>query len=365
MPCFCRFPPWWQRRPQDFFGRSHLKIAVFSTQAFDRHALDEANKQFNHQLVYYRENLSRATATMAAGCPGGAFVDDTLDGSTLSQLAATGTRLIALRCAGYDNVDLATAQKLQIVVTHVPAYSPEAVAEHAVALMLTLNRNIHRAYNRVREGNFDLNGLVGFNMAGKTVGIVGTGKIGAALARIVKGFDCKLLGYDSYKNPICVELGMNYVDLPSLLTEADIVSLHCPFTPETRHLINNQTISLMKRGSMLINTARGALIDTHAAIEALKTRDHLWYLGIDVYEGEGPLFFKDLSSTIIQDDVFERLTTFPNTVITGHQGFLTREALRQIANVTLANVSAFQSGRSENVVAGPSDGTPQAMAPDR
>jgi len=338
-----------------------MKIAVFSAQAFDRHSLDEANAQFNHQLVYYRENLSRATATMAAGCRGVcAFVDDELDGATLSQLAAMGTRLIALRCAGYDNVDLAIAQKLQIVVTHVPAYSPEAVAEHAVALMLTLNRNIHRAYNRVREGNFDLNGLVGFNMAGKTVGVVGTGKIGAALARIVKGFGCKLLGHDSYRNPICVELGMQYVELASLLTESDIVSLHCPFTPETKHLINSQTISLMKRGSMLINTARGALIDAQAVTEALKTRDHLWYLGIDVYEGESRLFFKDLSSTIIADDVFERLTTFPNTVITGHQGFLTREALRHIADVTLANISAFESGRPENVVAERSDGAPHA-----
>jgi D-lactate dehydrogenase len=225
-----------------------------------------------------------------------------------------------------------------------------AITEHAVALMLTLNRNIHRAYHRVREGNFDLNGLVGFNMAGRTVGIVGAGKVGTALARTMKGFDCKLLGYDTRRNPICVELGMKYADLTSLLAESDIVSLHCPLTPETKHL-NNQTISLMKRGSMLINTARGALMDARAVIDALKTRDHLWYLGIDVYEGEGPLFFMDLSSTIIQD-VFERLTTFPNTVITGHQGYLTREALRQITEVTLANVSAFESGTlgAENVV---------------
>jgi D-lactate dehydrogenase len=300
-----------------------MKIAIFSTQAYDRHALDEANKQFNHELVYYGENLHRTTAAMAAGWPAVcAFVDDILDGPTLSQLGAGGTRLIALRSAGYNNVDLPSAQRLKIIVARVPAYSPQAVAEHAVALMLTLNRNIHRAYNRVREGNFDLNGLVGFNMAGRTVGIVGTGKVGTALARIMKGFDCKLLGYDTRRNPICVELGMKYADLPSLLAESDIVSLHCPLTPETKHLINNQTISLMKRGSMLINTARGALIDARAAIDALKTRDHLWYLGIDVYEGEGPLFFTDLSSTIIQDAVFERLTTFPNTVITGSSGVL-------------------------------------------
>jgi len=330
-----------------------MKIAVFSTQGFDRLVLDEANEQFNHGLVYYRENLNRTTASLAAGCPAVCtFVDDILDGPTLSQLAALNTRLVVLRCTGYNNVDLTSAEKLQITVMRVPAYSPQAVAEHAVALMLTLNRNIHRAYNRVRDGNFDLNGLVGFNMAGKTVGIVGTGEVGTALARIMKGFDCKLLGYDMRSNPICVKLDMIYTDLPTLLMQSDIVSLHCPLKPETTHLINNQTIALMKRGSMLINTARGALIDTRATIDALKMRDHLWYLGIDVYEGEGPLFFTDLSSTIIQDDVFERLTTFPNTVITGHQAFLTREALQQIAHVTLANATGFESGKlaSVNVV---------------
>jgi D-lactate dehydrogenase len=260
--------------------------------------------------------------------------------------------LITLRSAGFNNVDLLAAKKLKLTVMRVPAYSPQAVAEHAVALMLTLNRNIHHAYNRVREGNFELDGLVGFNMAGKNVGIVGTGNIGAALARIVKGFGCKLLGYDTYRNPICVDLDMRYVDLPLLLAESDIVSLHCSLTPDTRHLINNQTISLMKRGSMLINTARGGLIDTPAALEALKRRDHLSYLGIDVYEEEGPLFFADLSTTIIQDDTFARLATLPNVLITGHQGFLTHEALGQIAEVTLANVSDFESGRprQENLV---------------
>jgi D-lactate dehydrogenase len=240
-----------------------------------------------------------------------------------------------------------------MTVARVPSYAPDAIAEHAVTLMLTLNRNIHRAYNRVRDGDFDLNGLVGFNMAAKTVGIIGTGKIGTALARIMKGFGCNLLGYDTRKNPTCMQLGMNFTDLPSLLTQSDIVSLHCPLTPETTHLINHHTVNLMKRGSMLINTARGALIDARAVIDALKTRNHLWYLGIDVYEGEGPLFFTDLSSTVIQDDVFERLTTFPNTVITGHQAFLTREALQEIAHVTLSNVSNFETGRlnDENVVA--------------
>jgi D-lactate dehydrogenase len=239
-----------------------------------------------------------------------------------------------------------------MTVMRVPAYSPQAVAEHAVALMLTLNRNINHAYNRVREGNFDLRGLVGFNIAGKTVGIVGTGKVGSALAEIMKGFGCRLLGYDTYHNTACLALRMEYVALAELLRESDIVSLHCPLTPKTKHLINQTTINLMKRGSMLINTARGALIDTRAAVDALKSRTHLSYLGIDVYEEEAPLFFADLSSTVIQDDTFERLTTLPNVVITGHQGFLTHEALTEIAEITMTNISDFQSGHqnTENIV---------------
>jgi D-lactate dehydrogenase len=266
-------------RVGDQVGGTTLKTAVFSTREYDRQFLDEANRKFRHELIYHAESLHRATAataTVAAGCPAVcAFVDDQLDGPALAVLAAGGTRLIALRSAGFNNVDLASAEKLKMTVMRVPAYSPEAVAEHAVALMLALNRNIHHAYNRVREGNFDLSGLVGFNLAGKTVGIVGTGKIGTALAHIMKGFGCRLVGYDTYNNPACLALDMKYVDLPFLLAEADIVSLHCPLTPETAHLINCKTIALMKRGSMLINTARGALIDTRAAIDALKTRDHL------------------------------------------------------------------------------------------
>lgn len=326
-----------------------MKTAVFSTKEFDRRFFDEANKKFKHELIYHKESLHRATAGMAAGCPAVcAFVNDQLDGQTLSALAAGGTRLVALRSAGYNNLDLASAKKLNMAVMRVPAYSPEAVAEHAVALMLTLDRNIHHAYNRVREGNFDLRGLVGFNIAGKTVGIVGTGKIGTALAQIMKAFQCRLLGYDTYRNPACLALGMKYVAFADLLSEADIVSLHCPLTPDTKHLINEKTINLMKRGSMLINTARGALIDTCAVLEALKRRDRLSYLGIDVYEEEGPLFFADLSMTIIEDDIFERLTTLPNVVITGHQGFLTREALTQIAETTLTNISDFESGREDS-----------------
>lgn len=330
-----------------------MRLAIFSTLDFERAFFDGANQSFHHDLVYYRERLHEETAGIAAGfqavC---AFIADELDPATLSRLAAGGARLIALRSAGYNNVDLAAAAKLGLTVLRVPAYSPHAVAEHAVALMLTLNRNIHRAYNRVREGDFDLNGLIGFDMFGKTVGIVGTGKIGTALARIVSGFGCNLLGHDVYRNPACRELGLQYVDLGHLLHESDIVSLHCPLAPESRHLINSKTIAEMKQGSMLINTARGALIDARAAIDALKSREHFWYLGIDVYEEEGPLLFEDLSSTIIPDDVFARLTTFPNVVITGHQGFLTREALTNIAEITLTNVSDFEAGKPkpENLV---------------
>jgi len=323
-----------------------MKVAVFSTQDFDRDALDAANRSFGQELVYFCERLHEQTATMATGFAAvSAFVTDRLNGATLTTLAAGGTRLIALRSAGYNNVDLAAAAKLGLTVLRVPAYSPHAIAEHAVALMLTLNRQLHRAHDRVRDGNFDLNGLVGFDMFGKTVGIVGTGKIGAALARILAGFGCELLGYGIYHNPDCLALGLKYVDLPELLRQSDIVSLHCPLTPETKHLIDSDRIALMKRGSMLINTARGGLVDACATIQALKSRDHIWYLGIDVYEEEGPLFFADRSLTTIQDDVFERLTTLPNVVITGHQAFLTRDALAKIAEITLGNVRDFAAGK--------------------
>jgi D-lactate dehydrogenase len=323
-----------------------MKIAIFSTQDFEREFFDAANNSFRHELVYFRERLHDQTARLAAGFPAVCvFITDQLDGQTLTTLAGEGVRLIALRSAGFNNVDLAVATRLGLTVLRVPAYSPNAVAEHAVALMLTLNRNIHRAYNRVREGDFQLNGLMGFDMFGKTVGIIGTGKIGAALARIMAGFGCNLLGFDTYHDPACLALRLQYVDLERLLRDSDIVSLHCPLTPDTHHLINGERIALMKRGSMLINTARGALVDAAAALEALKSRERFWHFGIDVYEEEGPLLFEDLSSTIIQDDVFARLTTLPNVVITGHQGFLTREAVTKIAEISLANARDFEAGK--------------------
>ena len=330
-----------------------MKVALFSTQNFERPFFLQANKKFRHELLFHKEALHQETAPMATGFPAVcAFINDKLDAVTLSALVAGGTRLVALRSAGYNNVDLPAADKLKITLMRVPAYAPAAIAEYAVALMLTLNRHIHQAYNRVREGNFDLNNLVGFNMSGKTVGIVGTGKIGTALAHIMKGFGCELLGYDVYHNPTCIELGLRYTDLPTLLAQSDIISIHCPLTPETKHLVNEQTIQLMKPGTMLINTARGAIVDASAVIEALKKKDRLSYFGMDVYEEEGPLLFSDLSSTIIQDDVFERLTTLPNVVVTGHQAFLTREALTQIADITLGNISDFEAGspKAENII---------------
>jgi D-lactate dehydrogenase len=334
-------------------GSRIVKIAIFSTQNFERDFFDLANSSRGHEISYYCERLAGHNAAIASGFPAVcAFVTDRLDRPTLCTLSTGGTRLILLRCAGFNNVDTTASRELGMTVMRVPAYSPNAVAEHAVALILALNRNLHRAYNRAREGNFDLNGLVGFDMLGKTVGIVGTGRIGAAFAQIMAGFGCRLLGHDILPNPTCAALGTVYTDLKELLQRSDIVSLHCPLTPENRHLINGETASLMKRGSMLINTSRGGLVDTIAVLSALKTRESLWHLGMDVYEQEDQIFFADRSLSIIQDDVFERLTTLPNVIITGHQGFLTREALARIADVTLANAADFENSkpRPENTV---------------
>ncbi|BAY65184.1 D-lactate dehydrogenase [Calothrix brevissima NIES-22] len=322
-----------------------MKVAVFSTKAYDRQFLEAANNPKQHDLVFFEPRLNRDTAILAAGFPAVcAFVHDQVDASTLEILASHGTHLIALRCAGFNNVDLKTAAALGITVVRVPAYSPYGVAEHAVGLILSLNRKIHRAYNRVREGNFSLDKLLGFNLNGRTVGIIGTGKIGLILGQIMKGFGCHLLAYDVFRNPELEAIGGKYVELPELFANSDIISLHCPLTEDTYHLINEQAIAHMKPGIMIINTSRGALIDTEAVIAGLKS-GQIGYLGVDVYEQESELFFEDLSDEIIQDDVFQYLTTFPNVLITGHQAFFTEEALRNISEATISNITDIEKGR--------------------
>lgn len=321
-----------------------MKLALFDTHAFERAAFEAANSRFSHDISYLEPRLTRETAPLAAGfpavCP---FVNDKLDADALAALSKGGVRLIALRSAGFNHVDLEAAAKLRLVVARVPEYSPYAVAEHAVALILALDRKIHRAHSRVREGNFSLDGLVGFDLHGKTAGLIGTGRIGAVAARILRGFGCRVLAFDLRPDPGLQTAGVEFVELGALLEQADIVSLHLPLTPGTRHLIDAAALGRMKRGAMLINTGRGALIDSRALIEALKT-GQVGSAGLDVYEEEEGVFFRDLSDQVLQDDVLARLLTFPNVLVTAHQAFLTREALENIAETTLGNVSAFERG---------------------
>lgn len=322
-----------------------MKIAFFDTHAYDRASFEPANADFGYSINFLDPRLTHATATLAAGhevvC---SFVNDRLDQPALTILRDIGVRLIALRSAGHNHVDLMTAARLGIPVVRVPEYSPYAVAEHAVALALALNRRIHRAYARVRELNFSLEGLVGFDLHGKTVGIIGTGRIGRVAAHIFHGFGCRILAHDVEPDAGLVsELGVAYVDLGTLYRESDILSLHIPLTPATHHLIGSEAIAAMKPGAMLVNTGRGALIDTRALIDALKS-GHLGSAGLDVYEEEEGVFFRDLSNQVLQDDVLARLLTFPNVLVTSHQAFLTREALSNIARVTLENVRAFERG---------------------
>jgi D-lactate dehydrogenase len=320
-----------------------VKVAVFSAKNYDREFLTAANTS-RHELHLFEPHLSAETAGLAAGF--GAvcvFVNDRLDAPVISKLAGSGVRLIALRCAGYNNVDLKAARKNGIAVARVPGYSPYAVAEHTVGLILALNRKLHRAYNRVREGNFALDGLLGFDVHGKAVGIVGTGKIGTALAHILTGFGCRTLAFDPLPNETCRSLGVSYVTLNQLLAQSDIITLHCPLTPENKHMIDTAALQKMQDGVMLINTSRGALIDTVAVVDALKS-GRIGYLGLDVYEEEEQIFFEDRSSLIISDDVFSRLLTFPNVIITGHQAFFTREALENIAATTVDNITQFENG---------------------
>lgn len=328
-----------------------MKIAVCSTQPHDCNFLAAANAACEHELVFFETRLSAETVQVVAGFPVVCvFVNDVVDALVLQALAQQGTRLIALRCAGFNNVDVQAAQKCGIRVVRVPAYSPHSVAEHTLALMLALNRKTHRAYNRVRDGNFSLDGLLGFELRGRTVGIVGTGRIGQAVAEILRGFGCRLLAHDPVENEVCKAAGADYVTLDELYRDSDIITLHCPLNKQTHYLIDAVAIRKMKRGVMLINTSRGGVIDSRALVAALKS-GHIGYLGLDVYEQEGDLFFQDLSNDIIQDDVFERLLTFPNVLITGHQGFFTGEAMRNIAQTTLENVTLFErSGQCQNEV---------------
>jgi D-lactate dehydrogenase len=329
-----------------------MRIGFFDTHTYEREAFDRANATFGHEIVYFEPRLTLTTASLAAGFPVAcSFVNDRLDRAVLIVLREGGTRLVALRSAGYNHVDLVAARDLGLPVVRVPAYSPHAVAEHATALMLALNRKTHRAYNRVREANFELEGLVGYDLVGKTVGIIGTGRIGAAFAAIMRGFGCRLLAVDARPDPsLASGVHVAYTDLQTIYRESDIVSLHVPLTPATHHLIDAAALRQMKRGVVLINTSRGALIETRALIDALK-EGHVGAAGLDVYEEEEGVFFRNLSEQVLQDDVLARLLTFPNVLITSHQAFLTHEALAGIAHTTLENVTVFETrGIAQNEV---------------
>ena len=324
-----------------------MRIGVFSAKSYDREHLARVNRELEapHELAFLEPRLTRETAGLAAGFAAVCvFVNDHLDAEVLGRIAAGGTRLVVLRCAGFNNVDLSAAKRLGIAVARVPAYSPHAVAEHTLGLMLTLIRKLHRAINRVREGNFSLEGLLGFELHGRTVGVVGTGRIGETMLRLLSGFGATLLAHDPIPNAACVALGARYVSLPELLATSDVVSLHCPLTADTRHLVGETALAQMKRGAILVNTGRGALVDATALISALKD-GRLGGLAMDVYEEEERMFFEDHSGDVLQDDVFARLLTFPNVVITGHEAFFTEEALTAISRTTLTNVSDFEAGR--------------------
>ena len=317
-----------------------FKVAVFSSKPYDQKSFNAAVPE-HIELTYFETRLTQQSVNLAKGfdaiC---AFVNDELNAEILNQLNNMSIKGIALRCAGFNNVDMASYQSMPIRAARVPAYSPEAVAEHTIAMMMTLNRKLHKAYNRTKEDNFSLDGLLGFNIHQKTVGLIGTGKIGLATARIFKGFGAKVIAYDPMPSKVAQEIGFEYVELDQLLAGSDIISLHSPLNDATHHIIDSQAISKMKQGVMLINTSRGGLVDTHAVITALKS-GQIGNLALDVYEQESELFFEDHSANVVQDDVFQRLLTFPNVLITGHQGFFTAEALHQIATTTMYNLQCF------------------------
>jgi len=322
-----------------------MKIAFFNSKSYDKEYFEQFNNDTDIELTYFDGTLNCETTELTKGFDGVCvFVNDQLNADVIEKIAENGIRLIALRCAGFNNVDLEAANKKRVKVVRVPAYSPSAVAEHAVALILTLNRKTHKAYNRVREGNFSLERLTGFNLEDKTVGVIGTGKIGTAFCKIMQGFGCKILAEDPYPNEELMKSGIEYVEKETVFEQSDIISLHCPLTHESKHLIDKPTINQMKLGVMLINTSRGALINTKAAIKGLK-KGKIGYLGIDVYEQEEELFFKDLSENVIQDEDIMQLISFPNVLITSHQAFFTREALQQIAQTTIQNINDFKNDK--------------------
>ncbi|WP_137173472.1 2-hydroxyacid dehydrogenase [Massilia sp. HP4] len=321
-----------------------MKTAVFSARRYDKTMLAQANEGAGHELRFLEDRLNVETAGLARGCEAVCvFVNDTVDAEVLGILAGQGTRLVATRSTGYNHVDAAAARRLGIAVVRVTDYSPNSVAEFAVGLLLAVNRKIARASVRTREGNFDLDGLMGFDLHGKTVGVIGTGKIGTIFARIMAGFGCTLVGHDRYRSAAFEALGGRYIGVDELLACSDVVSLHCPLLDETHHIVDAAALARVKRGCVLVNTSRGGLVDTEAAVQALKT-GQLGGLAIDVYEQEASLFFQDLSSTIITDDVIQRLVSFPNVIVTGHQAFFTVEAIGQIMRTTIDSITAFERG---------------------
>ncbi|WP_115898035.1 2-hydroxyacid dehydrogenase [Marinomonas pollencensis] len=323
-----------------------MKVAVFSCKPYDQRTLSEAAVHTpSLALTYFESRLSPETMSLANGFDAIAcFVNDNIDRHVIEYLARHGVRAIALRCAGFNNVDLYAAKAANIKVYHVPDYSPTSVAEHAVALIMTLNRKTHRAYHRVKEGNFALEGLLGFNLQSRTIGCIGTGRIGQAFCSIMRGFGCRVLCYDIAPNDALISQGCEYTDLETLYAESDIISLHCPLNASTHHLINSQSLAKMKDGVMIINTSRGALVNAQQAIDALYS-GKIGYLGLDVYEQENAIFFEDMSSNIIHDSVFQLMLTFPNVVVTGHQGYFTQEALDHIAATTLENLTHFEEDK--------------------
>ncbi len=320
-----------------------MRIAVFSTKSYDQEYFEKYNGEYNYNFTYFETALKASTANLTNGFDAVCiFVNDIIDKETLKILSVNNIQLIALRCAGYNNVDIEAARNYNIKTVRVPAYSPESVAEHAIALVLTLNRKTHKAYNRVREGNFSLKNLIGFNLQGKTIGVIGTGQIGATFIKVIKGFGCKIIAFDINKNKDLLDLGVEYLDVNEVFKHSDILSLHCPLNQHTKHIINEKSIALMKEGVMIINTSRGGLVNTADVIEGLITKK-IGYLGIDVYEQEENLFFRDLSEHIIQDELILRLMSFPNVLITSHQAYFTKEAMEEITLTTLGNIKSFEN----------------------